>query len=298
MDEAEVRDLDAVLARLDDQKAEKTSFFEPDDQDPSVRAAKLMLESQSMPVLWRRSIQRSLESTTDLARGRILMTRVMTRLHLCPNLLAFQRTGRPDPSLDDLTHANFPRRPQGHADRLRMGHGRRANVPCSQPEHNLHEAILVWNVHLGGLKRYRGRGLVFFSVAACELLPRLNGADFDDSVLATTDARYIAKWLTLDYPLPRSSRRRPAPAEPTLPCGTGPSGIGSIGRWASSMATVGSFVNNVMLDTILSGPNRLHAIQSLKDGVYWAPKNFSGGDPHVFANQVVLPYLEAKDATS
>ncbi len=294
VDEAEVRDLDAVLARLDDQKAEKTPFFEPDDQDPSARAAKLMLETQSMPVLWRRSIQRSLENTTDLARGRILMTRVMTRLHLCPNLLAFRPSGRPDASLDDLTHANFPHVP---AD---------SHIVCAwdldegplflvrNPNTTCREAILVWNVHLGGLKRYRGRGLVLFSVAACELLPRLNGADFDDSVLATTDSRYIAKWLTLDYPVTEKL------AAPTGASGAYPAawnrtqGDRDITRWASSMATVGSFINDVMLDTLLSGTNRLHAIQSIKDSAYWAPRNFSGGDPHLFANQVVLPYLEAK----
>jgi hypothetical protein len=57
---------------------------------------------------------------------------------------------------------------------------------------------------------------------------------------------------------------------------------------------VGAFINDVMLDTLLSGPNRLHAIQSTRSGVYWAPRNFSCGDPHTFAEQVVLPYLQAK----
>lgn len=293
-DETEVRDLDAIFARLEDQKAERTSLFEPEDQDASVRAARLMLESQSMPVVWRRATQRALEHTLDTTRGRILMRRVMTRLNLAPNLAAFQRTGRPDPSLDALTHANFPQVPEDMQIVCTWDMEEGPMFLVRNPNTTSREAILVWNVHLGELKRYRGRGLVFLSFAACELLVRLNGADFDDSVLATTDSRYIAKWLTMNYP---------ATEKVSAPAGSGRTAAASwdrtvgdqdVLRWASSTANVGAFINDIMLDTLLSGPNRMHAIQSTKDGVYWAPKNFSGGDPHTFAAQVVLPYLETK----
>jgi hypothetical protein len=292
VDEAQVRDLDAVLARLDDQNAEKKSFFEPEDHDPSVRAAKLMLESQSMPVLWRRSIQRSLESTTDLTRGRILMTRVMTRLYLCPNLLAFHRTGRPDPSLDELTHANFPQVPKPMHIVCAPDVDEGPLFLVRNPNTTSREAVLVWNVHLGGLRRYRGRGIVFFSFQACELLVRLNGADFDDSVLASTDSRYIARWLTMDYPVTEKLSARADSSRGCLTEWNRTIGDRDITRWTASATNVGGFINDVMLDTLLSGPNRSHAIESIKNGVYWAPKNFSGGDPDEFAKTVVLPYLE------
>jgi hypothetical protein len=292
VDEARVRDLDAVLARLDDQKAERKPFFEPEDQDACVRAAKLMIETQSMPVLWRRSILRSLDATLDTTRGRILMTRVMTRLHLCPNLLAFQRTGRPDPALDELTHANFDQVPKDMHIVCATDMDEGPLFLVRNPNTTSREAVLVWNVHLKGLKHHRGRGIVFFSFAACELLVRLNGADFDDSVLATTDSQYIAKWLTLDYPVTEKLAAPAGASRPYPALWNRTIGDSDIQRWISSAANVGSFINAIMLDTFLSGPNRLHALQSIKNGVYWAPKNFNCGDPHVFAKEVVLPYLE------
>ena len=207
------------------------------------------------------AVAREHDSTST--RGRILMTRVMTRLHLCPNLLAFQRTGRPDPSLDELTHANFPHVPKDMHIVCAWDMDEGPLFLVRNPNTTSREAVLVWNVHLGGLKRYRGRGLVFFSFAACELLARLNGADFDDSVLATTDSRYIAKWLTHGLPRHREALGAGRLQPDAYPqCGTGPSGIRDIRRWTSSTANVGSFINDVMLDTLLSGPNRLHAIQS------------------------------------
>jgi len=298
-DEAKIRDLDAIFARISDQQSEKDAaekgslyFSSPEDEYTAVRAAKLMIENQSMPVLWRRSMLRALEHAVDITRGRILMRRVMRRLDLSPNLLAFQRTGRPDQSLDQLTHEHFPQVPK-HMHIVccwDMDEGSMHLV--RNPNTSSREAILVWNVHLTGLVGYVGQGIVFFSFAACELLVRLNGADFDDSVLATTDPRYIAKWLTMDYPVTEKLSVTESTQRPRWTAWTLVTGDADLMRWTSSSDGIGGVVNNIMLDTLLSGPNRLHAIEKTEAGLYTVPDNFSGGDPAAFVAQVVLPYLK------
>ena len=118
-DEDAIRDQNALFARLADAKAERDAAARPSRASrrtsrPSVRAAKLMIENQSLPVLFRRDIQRALENSIDITRGRIYMGRVARRINLCPNPLVFTTTGRPSQALDHLTHERFPHVPTAY----------------------------------------------------------------------------------------------------------------------------------------------------------------------------------------
>ena len=316
-DEDKVRDLDAIFARLSDEKAEKAAEFsndedavddpeltQPVDQWAAVRAAKLMVESQVLPVLWRRGTQRAFENAVDILHGRILMERVMRRLNICPNPLVFTNTGRPSQALDQLTHVHFPEVPANYMIVCIPDQPEGPVLLWRNPNTTKWEAILVWNVHLPELMKYKHLGFVFFGYGAATLLVRMNGADMDDSVLITSDPAYIAKWQSLEYPVTAKISASETGARANTydvqenakhnpPTALWNPRIGDleVERWRTTKIGLGTVINRCGLDTRLSGENGAHAKAQLEVGLFEAPPNFSCGDPAVFAANECLWFI-------
>ena len=136
---------------------------------------------------------------------------------------------------------------------------------------NVHsgEAVLAYNVHHKPLMKYRGRGLLFFSFAALPLLKRLNGADFDDNVLATTNPEYIARWRSVRYPVVDKIEVTERPATPAANnANVEPEdGIGlreQLRRWTEPGMGLGHFMNLILLDNLLSGEHKVAALNYLR----------------------------------
>ena len=266
-EEAPIRDLCAVFANMDNE-----------DDWALMHAIRKGVGSKRLPVLWRRLVKLLFEGPIDPSEGRIPMHRIMRRLDVAPNPTMFSSTGVPCMDRDILTHENYEDAP-AHLKIVccwDMPEGRL--WMARNPNTHSGEAILVWNVHVMSLKMYRGRGLVFFGFDACELLVRLNGADMDDSVLATSDERYIAKWQTLHYPVvPKIVPLAPkAVASKSLDVRTERERYGQIGmwtqvtakldlqRWLDPQTSLGTFINRIMLDTLLSGEHKQAALVYLR----------------------------------
>ena len=271
-DEDAIRDLFAVFAHIRVDDTDEPTFRRPEDKWASVRADELMIESKSMPVRFRRAFQTVFEHSIDLTRGRIPMMRHFQRLDVAPNPLMFLADGDIDFDLDELGDDvcawTLPEGP------ILMGRN---------PNAHRGEAILVRNRHLPTLKPYalkenRTCGLVFFGRAAGTHLAKLNGGDMDDTVWATGSPQYIAKWRSFVFPV--TEKIAPLPKvvgahNPYLAAqrakyhpATGAWNMHilhtDLDRWTQFDIGLGTFINRIMLDTLLSGENRLAAIESLE----------------------------------
>ena len=231
------------------------------------------------PGLWRRLVKLLFETPIDPTSGRIPMFRdgLMMRLYLKPNLVAFTETGRPSKALDELSDPAFlaatfpeairsglpavccPEFPQGVVWMVRN-----PNVHCG-------EAVIAYNVHYGPLMKYRGKGLLFLSFNALPLLPRLNGADLDDNVLATTNAEYIRQWQSKHYPvvekIPIAEPESPAGEHNDVSTDDVTRGLGireEMERWAEPSMGLGHFVNLILLDNLFSREHREAALEYLR----------------------------------
>jgi hypothetical protein len=222
--------------------------------------------------------------------------------------LVFTPTGRPSQALDHLTHERFSHVPTAYEIVCDPAAPEGPMLMWRNPNTMKWEAILVWNVHLPELMPYRFLGFVFFGYEACRLLVRMNGADMDDSVIVISDPAYIQKWQSLEYPLVEkiaadaSSRhavneyaaKEAAKYQPVTRLWNQHIGDQDIERWRATTIGLGTVINLIALDTLLSGEHQAHAVAQLEQGVFWAPDHFSGGDPTVFAQTVALPYLKAR----
>ena len=283
-DHAGVLNLFAVLANLDTAPTVLDAQSEPAGdygEEPHWAVEEFMRKGvghQFAPVLWRRLFKLLFEGPIDPTSGRIPMFRdgLMKRLYIKPNLLAFTETGRPSKSLDELSNEAFLMAtfPKAVASGLPI-------VCCPEfPEGllwmvrnpNVHsdEAVLAYNVHHQPLMKYRGRGLLFFSFDALPLLKRLNGADFDDNVLATTNPEYIARWRSLRYPVVDKIEITERPGTPGAnDTNVAPDdGIGlreQLRRWTDPGMGLGQFMNLVLLDNLLSGEHKVAALNYLRE---------------------------------
>ena len=271
-DEDAIRDLFAVFAHVGAEDTDKPTLRRPEDKWADVRADELMIESKTMPVRFRRTFQKMFEQSVDPTRGRIPMMRHFQRLDVAPNPLMFVADGDIDLDLDELGDDvcawTLPEGP------ILMGRN---------PNTHRGEAILVRNRHVAALKpyafrRHRPSGLVFFGRGAGKHLSKMNGGDMDDNVWATASEKYLATWESFVYPatekiaatpkalmannsrlVTRQARRQPQ-------AGTWSRRIlyAEIDRWTEPEIGLGTFINRIMLDTLLSGENRLAAIEYLE----------------------------------
>ena len=301
-DEDAIRDLDAIFARLSDEKAEKVAerdgedagtaddpeLCPPTDQWAAVRAAKLMVESQVLPVLWRRGTQRAFENAVDILRGRILMTRVERRLNICPNPQVFTSTGRPSRTLDTLTHEHYPHVPKDYVIVCIPDQVEGPVLLWRNPNTTKWEGVLAWNIHAPELMKYRFLGFVFFGYEACALLIRMNGADMDDSLLVISDPAYIAKWQSLEYPVTAKiagdttghrvntyDAKEDAKHNPPTAMWNPRIGDLDVERWRTTKVGLGTVINRCALDTRCRGRTRRYLVAQLEAGYFTAPANFS-----------------------
>lgn len=285
--QAGVLDLFAVLANLDTAPtaldAESVAQVESDSEQSRWAVEEAMRKGIShrlMPVVWRRLFRLLFETPIDPTSGRIPMFRdgVMNRVYLKPNLLAFTETGRPSKALDELSDSAFlaaafpeairsnlpvvccPELPQGVLWMVRN-----PNVHCG-------EAVLVYNVHYKPLMKYRSKGLLFLSFNALPRLPRLNGGDLDDNVLATTNPDYIAKWQSMHYPvvekIPTAEPAGLAGDSRDVYTDNATRGLDvreEMWRWTEPSMGLGHFMNLVLLDNLLSGEHKVAALDYLRE---------------------------------
>jgi hypothetical protein len=245
-----------------------------------VKAMKNDHQSKAQPVFFRRTVNHGMRTAVDIVRGRIFIKdgcRVYARPY--PNMI--QANGMPDPRLDNLSGKHdgipmvcMPDVKEGQALVLR------------NPNTNSSEMILTWNIHMLELKQYKGEGWCFFGSDAGELLVQLNGGDMDDNLVVLTDPAFIAKWQTMRYPVQTKIRPvdRQTPAEVAV-YRERYLGIGKF--WSYSVFneqlkifveysdSLGSFINDGMLDTCLSGEHRTSISACLENGTFVVPENFS-----------------------
>jgi hypothetical protein len=283
--QAGVLDLFSVLANLDtapmvlDAESEAEVTSEGEESRWAVEEAmRNGIGHQYMPVLWRRLFKLMFERPIDPASGRIPMFRdgLMKRLYIKPNLLAFTETGRPSKALDELSNPAFLAATFPEAIRTGLPVVCCPELPTGllwmvrNPNTHCAEAALVFNVHYKPLMKYRGRGLLFLSFDAVKLLPRLNGADLDDNVLATTNPEYIAKWRSLQYPVvdkiqtterPATSAVDNADVESENPIGLRE----EMWCWTEPGMGLGQYMNLILLDNLLSGEHKVAALEYLRE---------------------------------
>lgn len=199
------RELSAPRLRVDTGKASDTLEVVGEGRT-SMWAGKrrelLAIGKDFEPVTFRRWLQPLLENSDDIVKGRVPVPSIFKRINLTPNAMCLDGRGIPQRRLDQLTHERFPDVPTTWM-------GLTVHIVCApdmdkgpmllvrNPNTHSGEAVLVWNQHLPELMRERGAGLVYFGFEAIVLMVNLNGADFDDQVLATTAMPWILKWLSV-----------------------------------------------------------------------------------------------------
>lgn len=264
--EDEVRDLLAKLVPVARKALEKN----PDKEGWAlIKAAELGHETKTQPVFQRRFMTYLFENSVDLTKGRIPMFNRFGRFYVRPNPLMFDQDGTPVLAWDVLgRNVCIPDAPAGPVWLVR------------NPNTNSKEGVLVINVHIPELMKYKGRGYVFLGAEAIDILPKLNGGDMDDSVLVTWDIDFVRKAESMNYPV-----------QPKVACTDG--GVKCVsqnphiaanqqhhrglatGHWnfnvfetqlqqfSSYQTSLGTFINRGMLDTLLSGEHREAILASL-----------------------------------
>lgn len=260
----------SVFAHLNEQRM----FGEDEDGNPVpkpeahewalVHAMRLDVGIKSMPVLYRRVFQHMFENSIDLTRGRIPFMKVAKRLNVAPNPLCFNENGDVNLELDVLgDNVCSPDLPAGKL------------LVYRNPNTHSKECVIVNNVHIPQLRKYRSKGLLFFGRGAGKHLSKLNGGDMDDSVIAIHDPRYIAKAESLDYPVePKleytdgGERKLMEDNNPYLAKArskylrrNGEWNLlvleQQINRWTQYEVGLGTFINRILLDLMLSGEQKL-----------------------------------------
>lgn len=304
--EDERRDILATYARLAHAKSvygpnAETGELEltnPTELWATVRAFELGIETKAMPWTFRRFVQSYFGHTMNVPKGQIPM-RNFVRLNVAPNPLCFCADGSISLDLDtlgrDVCTYDLP---EGW-----ILIGRNPNT-----HHN--EAILVKNVHLPELADTEGSGQLYFGRAAGVLLKQLNGGDMDDNVWATADEAYLTEWASYTYPdVPerpqvavRSQERllqgnqhlvaHKATHKPITTVWTRKILLDELDRWMQAEIGLGTYINRILLDVLLSAASKHSAIRRLQaGGGYQLPDRCSIEDVPAFIQDVVLPFL-------
>jgi hypothetical protein len=266
------------LVNVSDAARRKVS--EPKIEWSLIKAMKNDHQSKTMPVLFRRLVNHGMRMAVDVVRGRVAMGEIGCRLYVRPYPNMLEANGTPDFKLDNLSgkHEALPIvcMPDVKGGPAMLGRN---------PNTNSSEMILVWNIHLPELIQYKGDGWCFMGSDAGDLLSPLNGGDMDDNVFVITDPAYIAKWQTMKYPVQPKIKvaDRQIPAD-VAAYRAHYMGIGEF--WSANVFeeqlrafveysdSLGSFINDGMLDSALSGEHRASIKACLENGRFVVPENF------------------------
>ena len=104
-------------------------------------------------------------------------------------------------------------------------------------------------------------------------------------VIVISDPAYIQKWQSLEYPLVEKiaadatsrhavneyAAKEAAKYQPMTRLWNQHIGDQDIERWRATTIGLGTVINLIALDTLLSGEHQAHAVAQLEQGVFWAP---------------------------
>jgi hypothetical protein len=294
-DEDAITDYFATLVNVSDDARRDLDMPKP--EWALVRAMKLQHESKTLPVLYRRIFKHGFQDSLDITRGRI-PTKGAIRVYARPNPLVMLPNGMPDFSLDTLGGEReglptvcVPDMPEGPV------------LIGRNPNTNSTEMALVYNISIPELMESKGQGWCFFGANAGDILGKLNGGDMDDNLFAIQDPRFIAKWRTMVYPVqPKLAvkvRDVSAFAKVNREKWLGIGDEWNFNCFAQQLKefteyseSLGSFINNGWLDTLLSGDHRVTIGDCLANGTYTAPDNFTA--PSRYELTQLLPAELAK----
>ena len=282
-DEDAITDYFATLVNVSD--AARRDMDMPKPEWALVRAMKLQHESKTLPVLYRRIFKHGFQDSLDITRGRIPLKGAI-RVYARPNPLVMMPNGMPDFTLDTLGGERdglptvcIPDLPEGPV------------LVGRNPNTNSTEMVLVCNILVPELLESKGQGWCFFGANAGDLLGKLNGGDMDDNLFAIQDPAFIAKWQTMDYPVqPKLTvkvREVSAFAKTNREKWLGIGDEWNFNCFAQQLRefteyseSLGSFINNGWLDTLLSGEHRITIGESLQAKTFIVPDNFIAPQRH------------------
>jgi len=277
-DEDAITDYFATLVNVSDEARRDMDM--PKAEWALVRSMKLQHESKTMPVLYRRIFKHGFQDSLDISKGRIPLKGAI-RVYARPNPLVMLPNGLPDFSsdtlggeLDGLPTVCIPDLPDGQ---VLLGRN---------PNTNSTEMALVRNITVPELREYKEQGWCFFGANAGDILGLLNGGDMDDNLFAIQAPAFIAKWQTMDYPVqPKLTvkvREVSAFAKTNREKWLGIGDEWNFNCFAQQLRefteyseSLGSFINNGWLDTLLSGEHRVAIGESLTTGTFVVPENFT-----------------------
>jgi hypothetical protein len=262
-----------------------------------VRMAEDGIGTKAMPVGFRRVTRHLFDNILDLRRGRVPMPHEWARrVYVAPPPTVFVD----DERIVDLTLSKVPdhimARAQMCSDRLGIPvfvncmpdapdgvlvtAGRNPNA-CSA------EALVFLNYIPAELKKYKGQGRCFLLERIAEQLSYLNGGDMDDSIWVFWNSVYVLRVAAKiqEYPKqPKISVEEKKDSHWAARNRLTHEGIGDEWNWncfrrdlkhfTQYRESLGTFINRLTLDNMLSGDNVVVILDSLINGTYIVPKGF------------------------
>ncbi|CAK9249600.1 unnamed protein product [Sphagnum jensenii] len=228
------------------------------------------------PALFRRVCGHLLPRVLNCEKGRIPYDRLGVRCDICPDPAMFDSWG--------MVHPENSIIPEGTCVAIDVPEG--PVVTYRQPNGMALEHSQSVNFHMRQFQKFGGRRRIFFGRDLLTILAPMNGADLDDTACVIHDPAAVKHIRGLDYPVTEKMIVAPAKKRSVgrYYDGLKKTVVGIVGasytaedfiqsmQVARSMSVkLGSVVNDIMLDTLLSGKHKLNMMKYLANMIQAEP---------------------------
>lgn len=270
-DEQKLKDL--FMPRLGD--LDRTSI----EEEPKfegwafLNAIRVGMAFHAEPYMIRKARNHWDSEVVNSANGRIPMDHMMRRADICPDPHMFDSYGEITPENSII--------PKGHMCCYDVPVG--PTVEYRQPNGHALEHSASMNIHLHPLKKYEGYQRCFYGADMLEMNAPKNGADNDDTQVIVFDPVAVKNIRSLSYPLTtkmevvEAKRMKPGAYFSKLVgqvqdavefvAYSAKDFVQSVEMARTMSLRLGQVVNNIMLDTLLSGKHKANMMKYLAEKI-------------------------------
>lgn len=228
-----------------------------------IHALRIGISPQAEPAIFRRIVRQITQSTMDFKRGRLDIGHAGTRVSFCPDPAMFDKFGDVQESRGRIEAGKIvcPDVPVG------------AVCVYRQPNGHPLEHSRVQNSFDRRFRKFRGLKRLFYGADAYDFMLPQNGADADDDGTVIFDPKWVEVFSNLSYPVtakldgkastPKVNQYLNRMIGRAVGGYTAQDFVEAMNEAKAFNLKIGQVVNLIMLDTLLSGPNKQHMLENL-----------------------------------